>query len=921
MSDSNQLYQELIEENTRLKKRIQEFEEQGNPTENRKETFLENEALFRFIVENSLDIISIFDLNLQLSYVSPAVSHILGFTVEEAMEQTLDPIFPPESLERIRSAFAEEMQQEASGKADPTRVRILEVEAYKTDGSRLWMEIRFSFLRNREGKALGILAVSQDISHRYQVEQALRESEAYLRTIFDNTHDAIFIHDVEGNILDCNQRRLELYGITRDQALSGSIVKDFSAPDNPFEKLPGLWKRALEGEPVSFEWKAKRPKDGSTFDMEVSLKRIVLGGRPVILSNARDISAHKAWEAALRESEEKFRALVENCGDGILRIDRNHRYLYANSVVTEHTGIPAGNFIGKTIHELGLPEEIGSPWYNAVEQAFCSGEIQRLIFQFPSGRWFESIHIPERDDTGQVKAVIASVRDITEHKKNEVMLARLFQAAPLVICATNSRRIITKVNDFAFKTFGYTPEEMLGRDPAFLYFNDQDYQDAAEALYTPDNPTRELRMKRKNGQAIWALISRSHLNGMDTSDGSIVVVQDITTRKALEEQLRQAQKMEAIGQLAGGVAHDFNNMLQAILGYTNIVLHMLEPDDKRYKKLMEVEKAGEKAAQLTRQLLAFSRRQVLKLGPLDLNQIIDDLLKMLRRLIGENIDLNLVTDKALWTVNADRGQMEQVLLNLCVNARDAMPDGGWLSIETANVSFDEDYCVRHDWAKPGDYVLLSITDSGCGMDEETKQRIFEPFFTTKDQGRGTGLGLATVYGIVRQHEGMVYVYSEVGKGTRFNVYLPAIEKPADEIPAEAPEPVSGGPETILLAEDDEPLRFLTEEILKSAGYRVLTAVDGEDALRVYREHGQEIDLLLLDVVMPRKGGHEACDEIRTIRPGIPCIFMSGYSEDAISKNFVVEQEFRLIQKPFKSLDLLRTLRQELDHPQREGVRE
>jgi len=330
--------------------------------------------------------------------------------------------------------------------------------------------------------------------------------------------------------------------------------------------------------------------------------------------------------------------------------------------------------------------------------------------------------------------------------------------------------------------------------------------------------------------------------------------------------------------------------------------------------LQEVEKAGEKAAALTRQLLAFSRRQVLQLGPLDLNRTIDDLMKMLHRLIGENIDLQLSPGSALWMVNADRGQMEQVIINLCVNARDAMPDGGRLSIETRNVDLDDDYCTRHEWAKPGRYVRLSITDSGCGMDRETKSKIFEPFFTTKEQGRGTGLGLATVYGIVRQHEGLIHVSSAIGNGSKFSVYLPVTESTEEILPL-TQGPVPGGHETILLAEDDEPLRFLAEKILTLAGYRILAAVDGEDALRLYRDHEQEIDLLLMDVVMPRKGGCVVYDEIRAVRPDIPCIFMSGYSENAMRIDFVLDQGFKLIQKPFNSADLLRLLRKELDRSQ------
>jgi len=909
----NRGHQELLDEISSLKQHIQELERYKAEHQHMDDSLREIEAKYRFIMGNTADIIRILDLNQRCVYMSPSVFRIRGFTVEEALERTIDQDLTPESLKRVLSAFEEEMKLEATGTADPDRTRTLEIETFRKDGSLIWMEANFSFIRDTQGKLTGILVISRDISERKKAERALRKSEQALRTILDNTYDAIFIHDLEGRILEGNQRMLDLYEITKEQAIRSTIIDDFSCGGSSLAEQKERWDRVMKGETVTFEWKAKRPNDGSLFDVDVALKRIDLGNRPVVLANVRDITRRKATETALRESEEKFRAVVENSRDTIMRFDRRHRLLYVNPNVKEQTGIPPGNFIGKTLEEAGAPEQLCSLMEQATEQAFLSGEISRTEFQLPDGTWLDSMLIPERDTSGEVKAVISSSHDITAHKQNEALWRVLFQAAPLAICVVDQDRILTRVNDHCFQTFGYRPEEMVGRRTNFLYFSDDECRAGGEALYSSShNATKEVRMKRKDGEEIRVLLSRSYLDGRDASGGSMVIVQDITARKALEEQLRQAQKMEAIGQLAGGVAHDFNNILQAILGYTNMVLLSMGQDDKHYGKLKEVEKAGERAAALTRQLLAFSRRQVLQLGPLDLNHVVDDLMKMLRRLISENIELSILPGHALWKVNADRSQIEQVLINLCVNARDAMPDGGRLSIETQNVWLDEDYCVHHDWAKPGRYVLLSITDSGCGIDGETQEKIFEPFFTTKEKTHGTGLGLATVYGVVRQHDGMIQVYSETGKGSRFNVYLPVTESTDEEILEEEQVPSPGGHETILMAEDDEPLRFLTTEMLKMAGYRVLAAVDGEDALRIYQEHSREIDLLLLDVVMPRKGGRTVYDEIRTINPEIGCLFMSGYSEDAVHTNFILDHGLKLIQKPFKSLDLMRMLRQELD---------
>lgn len=387
-----------------------------------------------------------------------------------------------------------------------------------------------------------------------------------------------------------------------------------------------------------------------------------------------------------------------------------------------------------------------------------------------------------------------------------------------------------------------------------------------------------------------------------------------TKREQLEEQLRHAQKMEAVGQLAGGVAHDFNNILQVILGHVDMVLSDLRDAEIR-QPLEEVFQAAGRAADLTHQLLAFSRRQVIRPANLDLNKLVEGTLKMIDSLIGEHISLCFMPARCLGTIYADPGQIEQILINLCVNARDAMPNGGTLTIETNNVTIGPDYLNMHPWATEVRYVQFTVTDTGHGIDEATRAQIFEPFFTTKSVGRGTGLGLATVYGIVEQHNGHIQVYSELGKGTAFKIYIPIVESPAEEIHERIIEPVVGGTETILVAEDEELVRNLVTNMLRSAGYTVLTASDGEEAIRKYDQHADSIALALLDVVMPKLGGREVMDHIQARTSTIPFLFSSGYSENAVHTNFVIEEGLHLISKPYGKNELLRAVRKILDERQ------
>jgi signal transduction histidine kinase len=389
--------------------------------------------------------------------------------------------------------------------------------------------------------------------------------------------------------------------------------------------------------------------------------------------------------------------------------------------------------------------------------------------------------------------------------------------------------------------------------------------------------------------------------------------QDITDRKRLEEQLRQAQKMEAVGQLAGGVAHDFNNMLTVITGYSETLVRELAPGDPRREEVAEIRKAAERAATLTRQLLAFSRRQMLAPRVLDLNAVVADHARMLPRLIGEDVDLVTVLRPAVSRVKVDRGQLEQVLMNLAVNARDAMPHGGRLTIETSQTTVDEAFAARHRPMPPGDYVVLAVGDTGSGMDPVTQAHVFEPFFTTKEQGKGTGLGLATVYGIVKQSDGYIWVSTAPGQGTTFKIFLPPTAAPADdsERPTDEPAPTRGT-ETVLLVEDEDQLRKLGGEVLRAHGYTVLEAREGDEALELAERQADPIHVLVSDVVMPGMNGRELALRLTGRRPGLKVLLMSGYADRGFEPYGLAELGLGFIQKPFKPNDLLEKVRELLD---------
>jgi two-component system cell cycle sensor histidine kinase/response regulator CckA len=469
-------------------------------------------------------------------------------------------------------------------------------------------------------------------------------------------------------------------------------------------------------------------------------------------------------------------------------------------------------------------------------------------------------------------------------------------------------------NEAAIREYGYSREElssMTSKDiwppaevPAFT-------KRLADMLSGPPRGTA-WRHQRKDGTIIDVEIAHRPLQ-FAGRPAWVMLARNVTARRILEEQFRQSQKMEALGQLAGGMAHDFNNLLTVIHGYSDLAMERLETDNPLYQDMEQIKKAGHRAAALTRQLLVFSRKQVLRPTVLDPNAVISDLGKMLPRLIGEDVILRADLAPDAGNIKADRGQIEQVIMNLVINARDAMSSGGQLTIETQNVDLTEEYVRQHAGSSPGSYVMLAVTDTGIGMDAQTKARIFEPFFTTKEAGTGTGLGLSTVYGIVQQSGGSIWVYSEVGRGTTFKVYLPRVgNDPQRSQRTSMTTATISGTETVLVTEDDEMVRALTSRVLSAQGYRVLEATDGAAAISIAEQHPNAIDLLITDIVMPGMSGRELADRLGKLRPGLKVLFMSGYTDKAIVHQQVLDENTPFIQKPFAPQALANKVREVLD---------
>jgi two-component system, cell cycle sensor histidine kinase and response regulator CckA len=629
-----------------------------------------------------------------------------------------------------------------------------------------------------------------------------------------------------------------------------------------------------------------------------------------------------ARQTALQESEERYRSLFERVPVALFRTTPKGRFLDLNPANLPMLGYSDRETLMKiNTKDLYLNPEDRQQWRTIVER---DGIVRNFVMQIkrPDGKvvWVRNTAQVIRNSNGEVLYYEGSLEDITECRQAEESVRKLSQAieqSPVSIVITNAAGSIEFVNAKFTEITGYSPFEALGQNPRILKSGQtpaEVYHRLWQTITSGGIWQGEFRNRKKNGELFWEQATIAPVRDQENVITHYVAVkEDITLQKELEEQLRQSQKMEAVGQLAGGVAHDFNNMLSVIIGHAELALGKVNLNDALRKNLKEILAAGLRSSDITRQLLAFARKQTIMPEILELNGTVEGMLKLLRRLIGEDIDLVWMPAATLWPVKMDPSQIDQILANLCVNARDAIAGVGKISIETQRVVFDKAYCAKHRGFTPGEYVKLAVSDSGSGMDKPTTAKIFEPFFTTKDVGKGTGLGLATVYGIVKQNNGIINVDSERGKGSTFKIYLPRDTTPPPQAPKEnaVPQRVCGN-ETILVVEDEILNLELVEMILKGYGYQVMVASSPGEALLKAKDHTGEIHLLLTDMIMPEMNGRDLSKEICSFYPDLKCLYMSGYTDDMIIHQGILDQAVHFIQKPFTMQNLAAKVREALD---------
>ncbi len=912
-----------------------------------------SEQRFRALFEHSSEVITLLAADGTVLYASQPAAPVLGYGPTENVGRNVFELIHPDDRSGALELFAELMEE-------PGHVVRSELRAQHKDGT--WRRLEVVGVNRLSEPAIGAVVVNyRDITDRERTERDLRETLSLLNATFESTADGLLVVDLAGHIVSFNRKFAELWRIpdsileTKDAPRTiAFVLEQLADPQGFITKVRDLYAR-----PDASSFDVLVFKDGRIFERLSQPQRI--GGKSVgRVWSFRDVTEAKRAEriqlATYRISEaahaagslqELFRAIHAIVGE-LMPAKNFYIALYdaASDLLTfpyyvdeydsdfpaKRPGKGLTEYVLRTgepllvtpevqaeLERRGQVELIGAPSIDWVGVPLKIGDrpIGVLVAQTyaPGVRYGETErHILQFVST-QVAMAIERKRTEEQLHESERKYRLLFETnpEPMFVYDFETLRILA-VNGAAITRYGYSEAEFLALTIRDIRPVEEQGRLEQELARRPDEGAIRtgVRHRAKDGRLFEVDLVARPLEFAGRR-ARLVLARDVTAQRHLEDQLRQSQKMEAVGQLAGGIAHDFNNLLTAILGSTQLLLQVTPPGDVRREDVDEIRNAGLRAAELTRQLLAFSRRQVLAPKVLELNGVVANMDKMLRRLIGEDVELATTLHAEAGAVNADPGQLEQVLLNLVVNARDAMPGGGRVLIETTRALLRDELVERRHRLPPGDYACLAVTDSGAGMDESTQAHLFEPFFTTKEVGKGTGLGLATVYGIVKQSGGYIWVYSEPGRGTTVRVYLPRVPGAA-EPPLPAPElpALRGGHETVLLVEDAAPVRTLARRSLEACGYTVLDAADGPSAIELSARHAGAIAVLVTDVVMPGMSGRELAERLAPTRPEMKVLYTSGYTDDAMVRQGVLNAGVAFLQKPFVPDSLARKVRDVLD---------
>jgi PAS domain S-box-containing protein len=891
------------------------------------EALRQSEAHFRALFEESPDACYLIDLDGRFVDANRAAEALIGQTRIDLLGKSLAEagLLSAEDLPRAAARLARAAEGATSG--------IDEFALIRHDGTRVDIEVSSSRVE-LGGRAL-LVGVARDVTARREAERALRESEERYRTLVESIEELICVHDLDGRILSINRAGVQRMGYERATDLVGHCLAEFLAPAvrNRFPAyLQAIarngWADGLmrvvtgQGEIRELEFCNRLGRDGR--------------GVPVVWGVSRDVTERRRIERelralneqleqrvqerteTLRRTQERFEALAGMAPVGIFRTGPTGEMRYVNEAWGRITGLAEAESLGTGYLDMVHPEDrerFRAPWPRSAAESGGVFEWEgRLRRRDGSVAWVVMRTRPESPEPGAPGCFVGTMTDITAFRVAEEerrKLASLVENSPELIGIAGMDARMLYVNAAGRALLGLGPAADVTTISSLAIATPESRALAKHTIAAEVLAGRtwegELAVRRfdRPGTVDVALRAFAIRDAADAGPVLIALVaRDVAERKRAEaairdrdDQLRQAQKMEAVGRLAGGVAHDFNNLLTVILGQSQLLSRDLDPNDPRSRPTQAIQRAADRAAALTRQLLTFSRKQVLQTAVIDLNEIVHAIGGLLRRVIGEDIELSVRSAERPAVLNGDRSQIEQVLMNLAVNARDAMPQGGHLTLEIKNAVLDAAALHQSPGAAPGPYVVLGVTDTGTGMPPEVQARIFEPFFTTKPAGKGTGLGLATVYGIVHQHGGVIAVETAMGRGTTFRVALPALTE-ATPAAAVAEERLAEGHETVLLAEDEPDVRALVRLYLETLGYTVLEAGGPEEALALAARHGERIDLLLSDVIMPRMSGRELADALRGRRPDLPVLFMSGYSHDVFAQHGVDTSHAALIEKPF-----------------------